>query len=147
MSFLYSCRHDGDQYRITKLTHNLDVESSYLCTFDECECPAGVRPTCRHREMLPRFVERGAISTGWMYDYDRGGWVDNRTEDELSGPLDEGAEAISLEMIADAEEYIDRNPSLAPAPKIGLKINPNPEPGKGFVEFTTTLQPATWRRF
>lgn len=190
MSFLYSCRHDGDQYRITKLTHNLDVESSYLCTFDECECPAGVRPTCRHREMLPRFVERGAISTGWMYDYDRGGWVDNRTEDELEPnptateidnmPLPElhnsitehlvdttfkimqdkglmptlpkGVQAFSLEDPAElhnaiAEAVGEPEAKLAPASKIGLKLNPNPEPGKGFVEFTTSLPPATWRRF
>lgn len=84
MTFLYSCRHDGDQYRITKLTDSLEVESSYLCTFDACECPAGEkRGRCRHMEMLPQFVARGAIGTGWMLDFDRGGWVDMRTEDEL----------------------------------------------------------------
>ena len=106
MTFLYSCRHDGDQYRITKLTENLDVESSYLCTFEECDCPAGVRPTCRHREMLPKFIQREAVSTGWMFDYDRGGWVDMRTTDELEEhygttgempPLPEGVTMLSLE--------------------------------------------------
>lgn len=75
MTSLYSCRHDGDQYRITKMDHDLNVESSYLCTFDECECPAGVRPMCRHREMLPKFIQREAVGTGWFFDYDRGGWV------------------------------------------------------------------------
>jgi hypothetical protein len=97
MTFLYSCRHDGDQYRITKLTNHLDVESSYLCTITECQCPAGVRPTCRHREMLPKFIQRGAVGTGWMLDWDRGGWVDNRTEEELMPPLPEGVQVLSLE--------------------------------------------------
>lgn len=118
MTFLYTCRHEGNEYRITKLTHNLDVESSYLCTFSECNCPAGVRPTCRHRQMLPKFIDRGAVDTGWMLDFDRGGWIDNRTEDEIEQsypqeandaeaeyqqqaqempPLPEGVEAVSLE--------------------------------------------------
>lgn len=99
MTFLYTCRHDGDQYRITKLTDGLDVESSYLCTFTECECPAGIkRGHCRHMEMLPKFVQRGAIGTGWMLDFDRGGWVDNRTEEELNEvpPLPDGVQAFSL---------------------------------------------------
>lgn len=72
---LYNCRHAGDQYRITKFTENMDVESSYLCTTDECDCPAGVRPTCRHRQMLPRFLSRNAVGNEWFFDYDRGGWV------------------------------------------------------------------------
>jgi hypothetical protein len=75
MTTLYNCRHAGDQYRITKFDADLNVVSSYLCTTSECECPAGVRPTCRHREMLPRFIHREHIGDGWMLDHDRGGWV------------------------------------------------------------------------
>lgn len=84
MPFLYSCRHSGDQYRITKLNEHFEVEgnSSYLCTLSECDCPAGVRPMCRHREMLPKFIHRKAIGTEWMYDFDRGGWVQGPQEDE-----------------------------------------------------------------
>ena len=75
MPTLYNCRHDGDQYRITKFDSDLNPESSYLCTSTECECPAGVRPTCRHREMLPLFITHEHVGDGWMYDYDRDGWV------------------------------------------------------------------------
>jgi len=82
MTILYNCRHSGDQYRITKFDDG-EPSSSYLCTETECECPAGVRPMCRHREMLPRFIHRAAVNTGWWYDYDRGGWVDMRTADEV----------------------------------------------------------------
>src|SRR6266403_3678414 len=76
MTILYNCHTDGDQYRITKFNDG-EVESSYLCTVDECECPAGHRPSCRHRHMLPRFIQKGAINSYFFYDYDRQGWVMN----------------------------------------------------------------------
>lgn len=75
MSNLYNCRHSGDQYQITKFDEHMNVESSYLCTEAECNCPAGHRRMCRHREMLPRFIQRGHVNSSWMFDYDRGGWV------------------------------------------------------------------------
>ena len=75
MTHLYSCRHAGDEYRITKFDAQLNVESSYLCTLIECECPAGERATCRHRQMLPKFLQRKAVDTEWFLDFDRGGWV------------------------------------------------------------------------
>jgi hypothetical protein len=75
MPILYNCRHDGDQYRITKFDDDMNPQASYLCTEDECECPAGVRPTCRHRAMLPKFIFRQHVGDEWFFDYDRGGWV------------------------------------------------------------------------
>lgn len=75
MTHLYSCRHDSDQYRITKWSTDLEVEASYLTTLAECDCPAGSRDTCRHRQMLPRFISRSAVDSDWFYDHDRGGWV------------------------------------------------------------------------
>lgn len=75
VTFLYNCRHAGDQYRITKFDEHMNVESSYTCTTDECDCPAGVRPTCRHRQMLPKFIQREHIGDEWFLDFDRGGWV------------------------------------------------------------------------
>ncbi len=72
---LYSCHHSGDQYRISKFDDDMNVQSSYLCTETECDCPAGVRPICRHREMLPKFLQREHVGDDWWFDYDRGGWV------------------------------------------------------------------------
>lgn len=89
MTILYSCRHDGDQYRISKFNDG-DVESSYLTDGESCDCPAGHRRMCRHREMLPLFIRRGAVNTGWQLDYDRGGWV-QMWEDEPAF-TDTGAE-------------------------------------------------------
>ena len=83
---LYNCRHSGDQYRITKFTPDLEVESSYLCDRDACECPSGHRPKCRHREMLPKFIARDHIGDEFFFDYNRGGWVQGMVEAEPRHP-------------------------------------------------------------
>src|SRR5216684_2680338 len=82
MTFLYNMKHDGDQFRCTKFDTDLNIESSYLCTEHECECPAGSRPKCRHREMVPLFIHRGTVDSGWFLDYDRGGWVQMQDDPE-----------------------------------------------------------------
>lgn len=99
---LYSCAHDGDQYRITKWDEDMNVQSSYLCTTKECECPAGSRPMCRHREMLPQFIDReGAIGKGWFLDYDNGGWYEpfeaEEPEPAPMPPLPEGVTMLTLD--------------------------------------------------
>src|SRR5215472_10329142 len=39
---------------MTKFDKNLEVESSYLMSYDTCPCPRGqVHSNCRHRTMLP----------------------------------------------------------------------------------------------
>jgi len=75
MPILYNCRHSGDQYRITKFDSDMNPQGSYLLSLEECECPAGVRPTCRHRQMLPKFIARQHVGDEWFFDFDRGGWV------------------------------------------------------------------------
>jgi hypothetical protein len=61
----------GD-YRITKFTTDLEVESSYTLTRTECTCPAGALPTCRHRKMLPAMLAEGICDSGEFMDYDTG---------------------------------------------------------------------------
>lgn len=116
MTFLYNCKSeigkDGAlRYRITKFDDAMNVESSYITDGVACDCPAGQRPTCRHRQMLPRFKQREAVNTEWFYDFDRGGWV-QMGEPTKHGPiplpkgvtmisLDEGPEAV-WNAIADA---------------------------------------------
>lgn len=75
MPSLYNCKHSGDQYRVTKFDSDFNVESSYLCDLHSCDCPAGVRPSCRHRQMLPKFIQRDHIGDEFFFDFDRGGWV------------------------------------------------------------------------
>lgn len=68
---LYNLKSSDSQWRITKFTNDLEVESSYLTSETECACPAGVRPQCRHRQMLPKMLAVGAEDSGMFYDYDK----------------------------------------------------------------------------
>lgn len=91
---LYNCKHvipnDGTgRYRITKFDSDMNVESSYLCTTSSCDCPAGVRPSCRHRDMLPKFLHRGYVGTEWFFDFDRGGWVQGEAHFAEAGDVPE----------------------------------------------------------
>jgi hypothetical protein len=73
MTALYNCKHDGDQYRITKFIDG-NPEASYLCTTVECECPAGSRPSCRHRQMLPAMLDRHLCNSTLFWNHDDGGF-------------------------------------------------------------------------
>lgn len=68
----YNCKHSGDEYRITKFNRDGDTESSYLCSHAECTCPAGSRPTCRHRQMLPAFLDLNLVNSYLFLDWDNG---------------------------------------------------------------------------
>lgn len=68
----YNCKHSGDQYQITKFNRHGEVESSYLCDHVSCQCPAGVRDTCRHRLMLPTFLSEGLVNSNLFLDWDNG---------------------------------------------------------------------------
>lgn len=131
MPFLYNCRDDGDQWRITKFDSDFNPEASYLLDASNCECPAGHRPTCRHRQMLPKFIARNAVNTQWFFDHDRGGWVqgwkDEPAVEARSNilPTNEIESEYEDEPSLDVEtqqahthidEYGEGNPSQTPSP-------------------------------
>ena len=89
---LYNLRTDGDQYRITKFTNDLEVESSYLCSASECTCPAGSRPSCRHRQMLSPMIAHYLTNSPDFYDFESGQIIVQHYE-EPEG-LDEDPEVI-----------------------------------------------------
>lgn len=77
---LYSIRTDIDKdgqdgYRITKFVDG-EVESSYLTNRNACECPAGVRPTCRHRQMIPHMLNADIQNTHWFMTWPEAEVVD-----------------------------------------------------------------------
>lgn len=67
---LYNLKSADGDWRITKFDNELNVESSYLVSRDACECPAGHRPSCRHRQMLPKMLAAGAEDSGMFYNFD-----------------------------------------------------------------------------
>ena len=73
---LYSAKTSDGSFRITKFDGDLNPEASYLTSPEACECPAGVRPTCRHRQMLPEFLARDAVDSPLFLDWDKRQWVD-----------------------------------------------------------------------
>ena len=70
MPTLYYLRTDGPNYRMTKFLDG-NPAGSYLVTATTCQCPAGTRPTCRHRQMLPRLLALNLLNTPWFWAFDR----------------------------------------------------------------------------
>jgi len=72
---LYNLRSADGDYRITKFDSGLNPESSYLIGpgpaggLPECTCPAGTRPTCRHRQMWTSILP--LVDTEFFWDFDR----------------------------------------------------------------------------
>lgn len=155
MLSLYNCRHDGDQFRITKFDSDFNPEASYLLDASNCECPAGHRPTCRHRQMLPKFIARNAVGTNWFFDHDRGGWVQGwKEEPECASEAllilqETGPSPVeqALEKMKDFTPSLGWNDSLAPA---GLGQPTSQEPStnqftnplaEGVAEFSGVVTP------
>lgn len=96
---LYSLRTDGDQYRITKIVDG-EIESSYIANTRECECPAGHRASCRHRQMIPDMLARGILDSMWFWDFDSHRVVD------FNGELKSNLDALN-ELAAPRDEYLE----------------------------------------
>lgn len=124
---LYNCKQvaSGETYVITKFTEDMDVESSYVTTYRTCECPAGQRFNCRHREMLPMFIAKQATHGEMFYNFLTGEWIaaaidEPLKEDESSldmgGLEDTGVQIISIEDISAAHS------AIAPKPKFDRRM-------------------------
>ena len=147
-SVLYSLRtkidRDGTQhYRLTKFLDG-EVESSYHVSREQCECPAGQRPTCRHRQMLPHMLNASIANTHWFYDHDHGGQVVDFEGMSREAYERAAREAPPLRFDMDYTNSVGHSPAadaLQPAPE-GL-LAPSPEQ----LAPTPTLQPIhPWRR-
>ena len=83
MTSLYSLRSASDpgQYTIIKFDHDYNPQETYALSAQECTCPAGPRPTCRHRKMLQSFLDKGHLNDGWFLDWDTRMWRKSLSED------------------------------------------------------------------
>ena len=76
------------KYRKTSASLGIE-ESSYtvsrnaLANYMFCDCFAGNKGTCRHREMVCIFEDAGEINTGRQYDYDKKKWYDAASKPEV----------------------------------------------------------------
>lgn len=65
---LYACvpiPHGG--FAMTRFDLDMNPEVTYEVTNATCTCPAGVRPTCKHRSrLLPAFMHRNHVGDGWF---------------------------------------------------------------------------------
>lgn len=157
MTTLYSCKSELDaegieRYRITKFDGDMNVESSYIIAIGKswammCDCPAGVRPSCRHRDMLPKFIARGAVNTMWMFDFDRSGWVAmdlegdlNLAEQQASSNGPQIATMITLSNDASAEDVAMAFANIVgPMPNDLLNDIPMKEEGDLLPSMTQTV--------
>lgn len=89
MSAVYNYRGSPSAGIVTKFDDDLNIESSYTIEITDgklrCGCPAGARPSCRHRQMFTQLRER--MNTAWFLDFDTRQWVD---------PTGEASEAIGI---------------------------------------------------
>ncbi len=114
---LYNCKIDGDQWKISKFTNDGELESSYLTTHAECQCPAGQRPSCRHRQMLPAFLDLNLVNSYLFLDWDNGRRI-----------VDFNGQPATLELAPQAlTDTIDCTPSIEPAIEPGTYTVTQPD--------------------
>ena len=131
MSNLYSARGDygPGQYRLTKFDRDYNPEVTYNTSRSECDCPAGARPTCKHRKMVELFLAAKHIDDGWFLDWDTRMWRRPLTEGGDSHGMTPGPGMAPT--LADTELLGTRQP--APIPQLGRKASP-PSPEAPTVE-------------
>ena len=123
------------QFIVTKFDDDLNIESSYTTTLSECDCPAGQRSTCRHRQMLPHFIAHDYADTNWFFCYDDQNWhepFDNLGADEVID-LQASAEAESIEPVNHSEAILAADLKLNGPSQIGIEAqvtHPSIPPGE-----------------
>lgn len=69
---LYNIRRGPHGYQLGKFDRDLNLLAIYDTDAKHCTCPAGTRPTCKHRKMLPRMLAR--VNTNEFYCYETQTW-------------------------------------------------------------------------
>lgn len=103
---LYNLKSADGEWRITKFDDDLNVESSYLVSEKECECPAGSRDTCRHRQMLPIMLEAEAQDSALFYDFENKEFYEMAETEQEVQEIAEGIEVMTLDNIGKVHNTI-----------------------------------------
>lgn len=128
MTALYALRKHpthASTFSITKFDGDMNPESTYVLTKENCSCPQAHKPTCRHRKMLSMFFTHHHINDGWFLDWDTRLWrkpiheleaEDNTLADSTSigkAEAKDGEElyGLYLEQIEATREIVSSSPS------------------------------------
>ena len=121
-------------YQIIKFDDALNPESVYNVGKTVCECPAGVRLTCRHRQMLPKLIER--VDTAWFLCFETMEWEDptgNAAEHDEVAEHDAATGGLSEPQFPILEEGTE---PADPAPQaVSQHPAPQVEPKAGWRRF------------
>lgn len=86
----YNLRRMPDGYRMVKFDFLFNVEAVYYIRFSRgrfyCDCPAYKNVSCKHRDMVPIFLDHKAVDSGKFLCYDTGEWhpmVEGLTEYDI----------------------------------------------------------------
>lgn len=102
-------------FTIAKFDDDCNFETSYIISADlkSCSCPAGPRPSCKHRKMVPRMVDH--LGDGWFYDYDRQKWHKPIDEADMAEPASDFVKWDTPETGSDTETDLTAD---APLPEL-----------------------------
>jgi hypothetical protein len=168
---LYNVKSARDgAYRLTKFDKDYTIEGSYLLKPGKngafnCECAAGHKPTCRHREMLPIFIKFEHINDGWFLIWQTRKWASpvgdtlakvNMQLDELTASSSKAIESTTDELTTiEPQQIEDRNilhqapnqevdETLPPgAPEVAAKLDQAERPPAGSAEEVSSLPPTS----
>lgn len=75
-----STKDSTDVFIVTKFDEDLTPVDSYHISELHgggmiCQCPAGSKPTCRHRQMLRLFQAEQRVDSPYIYHYDKKKWL------------------------------------------------------------------------
>lgn len=124
MTALYALRKHpthANTFSITKFDGDMNPESTYALTKENCSCPQAHKPTCRHRKMLPMFFAHNHINDGWFLDWDTRLWRkpihELEAEDNtLADPTSLGKEDGALSPPSSGDGVVIQEPNATPSP-------------------------------
>lgn len=74
----YNVKRMPDGYRMVKFDNLYNVEAVYNIRFSRgrfyCDCPASNNASCKHRDMIPVFIDYKAVDSGKFLCYETGEW-------------------------------------------------------------------------
>lgn len=116
---LYNIRRGPHGFQLGKFDHDLNLLAVYDTDAKHCTCPAGPRPTCKHRKMLPRMLAR--VDTDEFYCYETQTWSRPLAQmaDEYNGASEQPVEPTTPAILAQVEAATPQ--PTPPPPTSGIR--------------------------